>query len=203
MSKGRTASMTMHKELTADISAEALAQLGDGEIAYVRTVRSEDVPVLFPQAPDIEPGLELFALHAAEKAGVAQNKADEAERERKKAENSAKREKELAEERGKAVKLAEERAKALKEVAEERGKALKEVVAEKENVKKLFISFSHSRPPLSRSKTSRVLLECETSRSLSMTTIGWGRGCTGLTPRNGRLACWISFAKRSEIRSAT
>ena len=66
MSKGRTASMTMHKELAAGISAEALAQLGDGEIAYVRTVRSEDVPVLFPQAPDIEPGLELFALHAAD-----------------------------------------------------------------------------------------------------------------------------------------
>jgi hypothetical protein len=66
MSKGRTASMTMHKELAAGISAEALAQLGDGEIAYVRTVRSEDVRVLFPQAPDIEPGLELFALHAAD-----------------------------------------------------------------------------------------------------------------------------------------
>ena len=58
--------MTMHKELAAGISPEALAQLGDGEIAYVRTVRSEDVPVLFPQAPDIEPGLELFALHAAD-----------------------------------------------------------------------------------------------------------------------------------------
>ena len=66
MSKGRIASMTMHKELAAGMSAEALAQLGDGEIAYVRTVRSEDVPVLFPQAPDIEPGLELFALHAAD-----------------------------------------------------------------------------------------------------------------------------------------
>lgn len=50
----------------ADITVEALAELGDGEIAYVRTIRSEDVPVLFPQAPDIEPGLELFALHAAD-----------------------------------------------------------------------------------------------------------------------------------------
>jgi hypothetical protein len=50
----------------ADISLEALAALGDGEIAYVRTIRSEDVPALFPQAPEIEPGLELFALHAAD-----------------------------------------------------------------------------------------------------------------------------------------
>jgi hypothetical protein len=69
MSKGPLASMIhkgRHKDLGADISAEALAQLGDGEIAYVRTIRSEDVPVLFPQAPDIEPGIELFALHAAD-----------------------------------------------------------------------------------------------------------------------------------------
>ncbi len=48
------------------ISPEALAQLGDGKIAYVRSVRSEDVPILFPQAPEIAPGLTLFALHAAD-----------------------------------------------------------------------------------------------------------------------------------------
>jgi hypothetical protein len=48
------------------ISPEALAQMGDGEIAYVKTIRSEDVPALFPQAPEIAPGLKLFALHAAD-----------------------------------------------------------------------------------------------------------------------------------------
>jgi hypothetical protein len=48
------------------ITPEALAHLGDGEIAYVKTVRSEDVRALFPQVPDIEPGLQLFALHAAD-----------------------------------------------------------------------------------------------------------------------------------------
>jgi hypothetical protein len=64
MSKGLTASM-MRKGL-ADISVEALAELGDGEIAYVRTIRSEDVPAMFPQAPEIEPGVQLFALHAAD-----------------------------------------------------------------------------------------------------------------------------------------
>jgi hypothetical protein len=52
------------KELA--ISPEALAQLGDGEIAYVKTIRSEDVRALFPQVPEIEPGLKLFALHAAD-----------------------------------------------------------------------------------------------------------------------------------------
>jgi hypothetical protein len=49
-----------------EISLEALAQLGDGEIAYVKTIRSEDVHTLFPQVPEIQPGLKLFALHAAD-----------------------------------------------------------------------------------------------------------------------------------------
>ena len=48
------------------ISPEALALLGGGKIAYVKSIRSEDVPTLFPQAPQIAPGLRLFALHAAD-----------------------------------------------------------------------------------------------------------------------------------------
>ena len=48
------------------LSPEALAQLGDGEIAYVKAIRSEDVATLFPQAPQIAPGTQLFALHAAD-----------------------------------------------------------------------------------------------------------------------------------------
>jgi hypothetical protein len=43
-----------------------LATLGEGHIAYVKQIRSEDVPGLFPQAPKIAPGLKLFALHAAD-----------------------------------------------------------------------------------------------------------------------------------------
>ena len=48
------------------VSLEALATLGEGHIAYVKQIRSEDVPGLFPQAPQIAPGLKLFALHAAD-----------------------------------------------------------------------------------------------------------------------------------------
>jgi hypothetical protein len=48
------------------VAIETLAQLGEGHIAYVKQVRSEDVPELFPQAPKIAPGLMLFALHAAD-----------------------------------------------------------------------------------------------------------------------------------------
>lgn len=48
------------------ISPEALARLGGGRIAYLKQIRSEDVPVLFPQAPEMAPGLDLFALLAAD-----------------------------------------------------------------------------------------------------------------------------------------
>ena len=48
------------------ITQEALAHFGDGRLAYVKPVRSEDVARLFPQAPRIAPGIMLFALHAAD-----------------------------------------------------------------------------------------------------------------------------------------
>jgi hypothetical protein len=48
------------------ISPQALANLGGGRIAYVKVIRSEDVHGLFPQAPQLQPGMQLFALHAAD-----------------------------------------------------------------------------------------------------------------------------------------
>lgn len=48
------------------ITQEALAHLGDGRLAYVKAIRSEDVAHMFPQAPKIEPGIELYSLHAAD-----------------------------------------------------------------------------------------------------------------------------------------
>jgi hypothetical protein len=48
------------------VSPEALALLGGGKIAYIKAVRSEDVPAMFPQAPQLQPGMQLFALHAAD-----------------------------------------------------------------------------------------------------------------------------------------
>jgi hypothetical protein len=54
----------------ADLDAVAfqpddLAILGEGHLAYVRPIRSEEVRRLFPQAPDLTPGLDLFALLSA------------------------------------------------------------------------------------------------------------------------------------------
>ena len=48
------------------LSPEALAVLGGGKIAYVKAISPEDVKRLFPQAPQLEPGTQLFALHAAD-----------------------------------------------------------------------------------------------------------------------------------------
>jgi len=58
--------MTEANVTSERVSLEALATLGEGHIAYVKQIRSEDVPQLFPEAPRIAPGLKLFALHAAD-----------------------------------------------------------------------------------------------------------------------------------------
>ena len=48
------------------MSAQDFAVLGGGKLAYVIPIRSEDVHALYPQAPELEPGMRLFALHAAD-----------------------------------------------------------------------------------------------------------------------------------------
>jgi len=48
------------------ITPETFAGLGGGKIAYVKAIRSEDVKRLFPEAPQLAPGMQLFALHAAD-----------------------------------------------------------------------------------------------------------------------------------------
>lgn len=59
--------MTNEKAITeqGNITQDALAHLGDGRIAYVKQIQSEDVRTMFPQAPNIAPGIKLFALYAA------------------------------------------------------------------------------------------------------------------------------------------
>jgi hypothetical protein len=57
---------TAETSTNAVITQDALAHLGDGEIAYVKAIRSQDVKSLFPQAPQIADGIELFVLHAAD-----------------------------------------------------------------------------------------------------------------------------------------
>ena len=56
--------MTMNDNIK-DMPQDAFAALGGGEIAYLRPVRSENVKMLFPQAPDLAPGVDLWALLSA------------------------------------------------------------------------------------------------------------------------------------------
>jgi hypothetical protein len=48
------------------LTPEQLARLGDGAIAYVKPLLSEEAQRLFPQAPEMQPGLKLFALLSAD-----------------------------------------------------------------------------------------------------------------------------------------
>jgi len=58
--------MNVDQTKHAPLTQEQFAHLGDGAIAYVKEMRSEDVARLFPQAPKIAPGMQLFALLSAD-----------------------------------------------------------------------------------------------------------------------------------------
>ena len=58
--------MNNANERIGALTPQEFAHLGDGAIAYVKTIRSEDAQRLFPQAPAIRPGLQLFALLGAD-----------------------------------------------------------------------------------------------------------------------------------------
>ena len=59
--------MNMNETKTHDIQLgpAELAALGEGQVAYVKPMQSDDVQRLFPQAPAMAPGLQLFALLSA------------------------------------------------------------------------------------------------------------------------------------------
>jgi hypothetical protein len=52
----------------APVTVEQLAHMGDGFIAYVKPMRSDEAQKLFPQVAGIPSGLQLFALLSAEGA---------------------------------------------------------------------------------------------------------------------------------------
>lgn len=54
----------------APLSPAEFAALGTGEVAYVKPMSSEELLRIFPQAPKIEPGLQLFALLSADGAPI-------------------------------------------------------------------------------------------------------------------------------------
>ena len=58
--------MTNATDKTLELTPQEFAHLGDGALAYVKPIQSEDVARLFPQAPALRPGVSLFALLGAD-----------------------------------------------------------------------------------------------------------------------------------------
>ena len=58
--------MTYAVDKAEGLTAQEFAHLGDGALAYVKAINSEDVKRLFPQAPALRPGVRLFALLGAD-----------------------------------------------------------------------------------------------------------------------------------------
>jgi hypothetical protein len=58
------------EKTTQPIQLADLAVLGEGHVAYVKPIRSDEVRQLFPQAPELAPGLKLFALLSASGAPI-------------------------------------------------------------------------------------------------------------------------------------
>ncbi|MAA99350.1 MAG: NADH oxidase [Stappia sp.] len=54
--------MTCNDRTPAMMEPREFKELGAGQIAYVKPMKSEDLAALFPDAPEVEPGLRLWVL---------------------------------------------------------------------------------------------------------------------------------------------
>jgi hypothetical protein len=54
------------KEAHARLTETQLAHIGAGEVGYIRKMRAEEIGRCFPEAPDIDPKLDLWALFGAD-----------------------------------------------------------------------------------------------------------------------------------------
>lgn len=48
-----------------------LARLGDGQVAYIRTLTTAEAKKMFPAIDGLPKGIDLFALHAADGTPIA------------------------------------------------------------------------------------------------------------------------------------
>lgn len=53
-------------ETNSHLTQSELAHLGAGEVGYIRKIRSEEVSRCFPEAPEMDPNLDLWALFGAD-----------------------------------------------------------------------------------------------------------------------------------------
>lgn len=48
------------------LTSNEFAHLGAGKVGYIRKIRADEVSRVFPEAPDLNPGLDLWALFGAD-----------------------------------------------------------------------------------------------------------------------------------------
>lgn len=54
------------KNANPRLTETELAHLGNGEVGYIRKMKSDEVSRCFPEAPEIDPSLDLWALFGAD-----------------------------------------------------------------------------------------------------------------------------------------
>jgi len=58
-------------EIDRNMSAVEFANLGDGEVAYIKTLTSAQAHELFPAIDDLPEGINLYAVHGADGTPIA------------------------------------------------------------------------------------------------------------------------------------
>jgi hypothetical protein len=65
---GKTSSSAHTAPLMSELE---LARLGGGEVAYIKTLTSDDASRMFPMVEGLPRGINLFSLHAADGTPIA------------------------------------------------------------------------------------------------------------------------------------
>ncbi len=58
-------------DLRRDISTDELERLGGGEVAYIKTLSSEEANEIYPLDDTLPDGINIYALHAADGTPIA------------------------------------------------------------------------------------------------------------------------------------
>ena len=66
--KGRRISQ---QDVDAVMSQRELAALGGGKLAYIKSMSSDEAKRMYPSIDDLPPGIQLFALQAADGTPIA------------------------------------------------------------------------------------------------------------------------------------
>lgn len=69
--KFTTKATDIHDAVAPVMSELELARLGGGEVAYIKTLTSDEALEMFPQIEGLPKGIPLFSLHAADGTPIA------------------------------------------------------------------------------------------------------------------------------------